>query len=60
MEDNMPIVIIEWNEDRTLDQKKQFAKGITSAFVKIGTSAEDVKIIMNDNPAHNYFSGGKN
>jgi len=46
----MPIVIIELREGRTVEQKKQLAEGITSAFEKIGTAAEEVKIVMNDNP----------
>ncbi len=55
----MPIVIIEMHEGRTIEQKKQLVEGITSAFLKIGTTSEDVKIIMNDNPPHNFALGGK-
>ena len=55
----MPYVIIEMHEGRTVEQKKQLAADITSAFVKIGTPSENVKIIMNDNPTHNFASGGK-
>jgi 4-oxalocrotonate tautomerase len=55
----MPIVIIELREGRTIEQKKRLAEGITAAFVKIGTPAEEVKIVINDNPAHNFAAGGK-
>ena len=55
----MPVVIVEMWEGRTVEQKKQLAEGITSAFVKIGTPPEAVHIIMKDNPKHNWASGGK-
>ena len=55
----MPVVIVEMWEGRTIEQKKQLAEGITSSFVKIGTSAEAVQIIIRDNPKHNWASGGK-
>ena len=55
----MPVVIIEMWEGRTVEQKRQLAEGITSAFVKIGTSQETVHIIMKDNPKHNWAIGGK-
>ena len=32
----MPVVTFEMWEGRTIEQKKQLAEGITSAFVKIG------------------------
>lgn len=55
----MPVVIVEMWEGRTIEQKKQLADDITSAFVKIGTPAEVVRIIMKDNPKHNWAIGGK-
>ena len=55
----MPYVIIQMHEGRTIEQKKKLAEGITSAFVNIGTSKNDVKIIINDNPPHNFAAGGK-
>ncbi len=55
----MPVVIVEMWEGRTIEQKKQLAEGITSAFVKIGTPSEAVHIIMNDVPKHNWATGGK-
>ncbi|MBA7485674.1 hypothetical protein ES707_21224 [subsurface metagenome] len=55
----MPVVIVEMWEGRTIEQKKQLVKGITSAFVKIGTSPEVVQIILKDNAKHNWAIGDK-
>ena len=55
----MPVVIIEMWEGRTIEQKKQLAEGVTSAFVKIDTPPEAVQIIMKDNPRQNWSIGGK-
>ena len=55
----MPVVIVEMWEGRTLEQKKQLVEGITSSFVKIGTSPEVVQVILKDNPKRNWAIGGK-
>lgn len=55
----MPVVVVEMWEGRTVEQKKQLAEGITESFVKIGTPAEAVQIILKDNPKHNWAIGGK-
>ncbi len=55
----MPVVIVEMWEGRTHDQKKQLAKGITDAFVKIGVPADAVHVIMKDNPKSCWAQGGK-
>jgi len=55
----MPIVTVEMWEGRTLEQKKQLVEGITSSFVKIGTSPEVVQVILKDNPKRNWAIGGK-
>jgi 4-oxalocrotonate tautomerase len=55
----MPVVIVEMWEGRTTEQKKQLVEGITTSFVKIGTPAQAVNIIIKDNPKHNWASGGK-
>ena len=55
----MPVVIVEMWEGRTVEQKKQLADDITSSFVKIGTPAEAVHVVMKDNPKHNWAIGGK-
>ena len=54
----MPVVIVEMWEGRTLEQKKQLAKGLTEAFVKIGTPAESVQIILKDNAKSCWARGG--
>ena len=55
----MPVIVVEMWEGRTIKQKKELVTGITSSFVKIGTPAEAVHIILKDNPKHNWASGGK-
>ncbi len=55
----MPVVIVEMWEGRTLEQKKQLAKDITEAFVKSGTPAQAVHIILKDNLKCNWAQGGK-
>lgn len=55
----MPLVSIDWLEGRTVEQKKQLVKEITEAFVRIGTPAEAVEIVMREQPKHNFSTGGK-
>ena len=55
----MPVVTVEMWSGRTIEQKKQLVEGITSPFVKIGTPAEAVQVIINDIPKHNWSTGGK-
>ena len=55
----MPVVTVEMWEGRTVEQKKQLAKGITDAFEDIGVAPESLHIIIKDNPKHNWARGGK-
>jgi 4-oxalocrotonate tautomerase len=55
----MPFVIVEMWEGRTVDQKKQLAKGITEAFVNINVPPEAVHIVFKDNPKSCWAQGGK-
>ncbi len=55
----MPVLIVEMWEGRTLEQKKQLVMGLTEAFVKIGTPADAVEIILKDNSKNNWARGGK-
>jgi 4-oxalocrotonate tautomerase len=55
----MPVVIVKMGEGRTLDQKRQLAKGITEAFVTIGTPAEAINVIIQDIPKSCWARGGK-
>ncbi len=54
----MPVVIVEMWEGRTIEQKKQLVEGVTSSFEKMGTPKEAVRIILKDNPKHNWANGG--
>lgn len=55
----MPVIIVEMWEGRTLEKKRQLVADITAAFVKIGTPADQVHIILKDNPKSNWASNGK-
>jgi 4-oxalocrotonate tautomerase len=58
-EDLMPVVIVEMWEGHTLKQKRQLAKDLTDAFVKIGMPAEAVNVIMRENPKDCWATGGQ-
>jgi len=55
----MPVVIVEMWEGKSVEQKKQLAEGITSAMANIDVPAEAVRVIIKDNPKHNWAIGGK-
>jgi len=55
----MPVVIVEMWEGRTLEQKRQLAKEMTEAFVRIGVPASAVHVILKDNAKSNWAMGGK-
>lgn len=55
----MPVVIVEWWEGRTIEQKKQAIEGITEVMVKLGIPAEATHVIIKDNPKTNWGTGGK-
>jgi 4-oxalocrotonate tautomerase len=55
----MPVVLVEMWEGRTLDQKRQLARDLTDAFVKIGVPAEAVSIIMRENPKNCWATSGQ-
>lgn len=55
----MPVVTVEMWAGRTIEQKRQLIKGITSAITDIGVPAEAIQIIIKDNPKHNWGIGGK-
>jgi len=55
----MPIVIVEFFEGRTTEQKIRLAKAITDAMVEIaGAKAENVTIIFHDLPKTNIAKAG--
>ena len=55
----MPVVTIDMWEGRTIEEKRQLVKGITTEFAKLGVPPEALHIILKDNPKHNWASGGK-
>lgn len=55
----MPVVTVEMLEGNTMEQKRQLASGITDAFVKIGIPAEEVQVILRENPKSCWADGGK-
>lgn len=55
----MPVIIVEMWEGRTQEQKKKLVKGLTDAFVNIGTPADKVEVILNDHPKSCWAQGGK-
>ncbi len=55
----MPVVTVEWWAGRTVEQKKQLVKGITSVMVNMGIPEEVVHIIIKDVPKDNWATGGK-
>ncbi|MDP2916671.1 MAG: 2-hydroxymuconate tautomerase [Dehalococcoidia bacterium] len=55
----MPVVIVEMWKGRTPEQYKQLVEGITSSFVKLGTKAEAVQIILKENDKNHWAIAGK-
>jgi 4-oxalocrotonate tautomerase len=55
----MTIVTVEMWEKFSTDQKRQLAKEITDAFVKLGVKADDVNIILRENPKSCWAVSGK-
>ena len=55
----MPVVTVEWWAGRTVEQKKQLVKGITSVMVNMGIPEEVIHIIIKDVPKDNWATGGK-
>jgi 4-oxalocrotonate tautomerase len=55
----VPVVIVEMWSGRTPEQKKELVKGLTEAFVKIGTPADAVQIILKESPKSCWAKSGK-
>jgi len=55
----MTIVTVEMWEQYTADQKRRLVKDITNAFVKAGTAAGEVNIILRENPKSCWAQGGR-
>ena len=55
----MPVVIVEMWEGKSIEQKKQLVAGITSLIANMDIPADAVRVIIKDNPKHNWAIGGK-
>mgnify|MGYP001410584612 CR=1 FL=1 len=55
----MPVVTVEMWEGRTIEQKKQLAKGITLVMTNIGVPEDAIQIIFKDNAKHDWAIAGK-
>jgi 4-oxalocrotonate tautomerase len=55
----MPVVIVEMWEGRTIDDRRQLAKDLTDAFVKLGVPAKAVNVIIRENPKSCWAQGGE-
>jgi 4-oxalocrotonate tautomerase family enzyme len=55
----MPVAILEMLEGHSIEEKRQLAKDITAAFVKIGVPASAVQVIMRESPTSCWAEAGK-
>ena len=55
----MTVVTVEMWENFTIDQRRQLAKEITDAFVKLGVAPNNVNIILRENPKSCWAVSGK-
>ncbi|OGO18872.1 MAG: hypothetical protein A2Z15_09325 [Chloroflexi bacterium RBG_16_50_11] len=55
----MTVVTVEMWENYNIDQKRQLAKDITNAFVKLGAAPGEVNIILKENPKSCWAVSGK-
>jgi 4-oxalocrotonate tautomerase family enzyme len=46
----LPVVVVEWWEGRTPEQKEKLITGITKVFADMGGKPEDLHIIIHDVP----------
>jgi 4-oxalocrotonate tautomerase family enzyme len=55
----MPVVIVEWWEGRTAEQKRKVIAGITEVLNGVGIPPEATQVIIKDNPKVNWGTAGK-
>ena len=56
----MPIIHVEMFTGRTQEQKRELAKELTTAFVKVaGSSPQNVHVIMTDVNKGDWSTGGE-
>jgi phenylpyruvate tautomerase PptA (4-oxalocrotonate tautomerase family) len=59
MNDMKTVVTVEMWDNLNTDQKRQLAEDITKAFLKQGVTADNVSIIMRENPRSCWAVAGK-
>jgi 4-oxalocrotonate tautomerase len=55
----MPVVTVDMWEGQTIEHRRQLAKDITDAFVKIGVPANAVNVIMRETPKSCWAVSGQ-
>jgi 4-oxalocrotonate tautomerase len=55
----MPVVVVEMWAGRSVDEKRQLAKDLTEAFVKLGVPAKEVNVILKETPKSCWATGGE-
>jgi phenylpyruvate tautomerase PptA (4-oxalocrotonate tautomerase family) len=59
MNDMKTVVTVEMWDSFSTEQKRQLAEDITKAFIKHGVAADNVNIIMRENPRSCWAVSGK-
>jgi 4-oxalocrotonate tautomerase family enzyme len=59
MEVAMSVVIVEMQAGHSVEEKRQLARDMTQALVKMGEPAEDIQVIMRENPTSCWAQAGK-
>ncbi len=56
----MPVVVIQWYEGRSAEQKAEIARRVTELLAEVGkTRAEDVWVRFEDSPKGDWAIGGE-
>ena len=55
----MPVVIVEMLDASSIEEKRQLVKDMTAALVKMGVAAEEVQVILRENPRSCWGTAGK-
>jgi 4-oxalocrotonate tautomerase family enzyme len=59
MEVAMSVVIVEMQAGHSVEEKRQLAKDMTQALVKMGEPVEDIQVIMRETPTSCWAQAGK-
>ena len=55
----MPVVVVEMWEGRNVEEKKQLARDLTDAFVRLGVPVKEVNVILRETPKSCWAQGGE-